>query len=227
MQIDKTSFNDISIFHTEEEFSIFHKLNFTRTLGGKEWLRKFFSEPHDDLKKIIGIQKVIRTLMEHVKDWPDDITNGTILVMDKFLDYPLDPISQQQTAFNSLLYKWLHSADYSMTKYSVAHFADFYRGIKNIAGLLEDLDLPLGIRIYIDRIIQVLKEPPLALLSQTERKEKFSIRQNLYYAYYLRGRHRSNTLELMDTFSRLDAWYSMAVAVKTWLFLNSLNKILR
>ena len=216
MQIDKTSFNDISIFHTEEEFSIFHKLNFTRTLGGKEWLRKFFSEPHDDLKKIIGIQKVIRTLMEHVKDWPDDITNGTILVMDKFLDYPLDPISQQQTAFNSLLYKWLHSADYSMTKYSVAHFADFYRGIKNIAGLLEDLDLPLGIRIYIDRIIQVLKEPPLALLSQTERKEKFSIRQNLYYAYYLRGRHRSNTLELMDTFSRLDAWYSMAVAVKTY-----------
>ena len=64
MQIDKQSFNDISIFHPEEEFSIFHKLNFTRTLGGKEWLRKFFSEPHDDLKKIIGTQKVIRTLME-------------------------------------------------------------------------------------------------------------------------------------------------------------------
>ncbi|MFI5132549.1 MAG: DNA mismatch repair protein MutS [Chitinophagales bacterium] len=216
MQIDKTSFNDISIFHTEEEFSIFHKLNFTRTLGGKEWLRRFFSEPHDDLKKIIGTQKVIRTLMEHVQDWPDDITNGTILVMDKFLDYPLDPISQQQTTFNTLLYKWLHSADYSMTKYSVAHFADFYRGIRNIAGLLEDLDLPLGIKIYIDRIIQILKEPPLAQLSQTERKEKFSIRQNLYYAYYLRGRYRTNTIELMDTFSRLDAWYSMAVAVKTY-----------
>jgi len=216
MQIDKTSFSDISIFHSEEEFSIFHKLNFTRTLGGKEWLRKFFSEPHDDLKRIIGTQKVIRTLMEHVKGWPDDITNGTILVMDKFLDYPLDPVSQQQTHFNSLLYKWLHSADYSMTKYSVAHFADFYRGIKNIAGLLEDLDLPLGIKIYIDRIIQVLKEPPLAQLSRTERKEKFSIRQNLYYAYYLRGRYRSNTLELMDTFSRLDAWYSMALAVKTY-----------
>src|SRR6476659_10216446 len=130
MQIDKTSFSDISIFHSEEEFSIFHKLNFTRTLGGKEWLRRFFSEPHDDLKKILGTQKVIRTLMEHVQDWPTDITNGTVLVMEKFLDYHLDPISQQQTPFNSLLYKWLHSADYSMVKYSVAHFADFYRGIK-------------------------------------------------------------------------------------------------
>jgi DNA mismatch repair protein MutS len=216
MQIDKTSFSDISIFHTEEEFSIFHKLNFTRTIGGKEWLRKFFSEPHDDLKKIIGTQKVIRTLMEHVKDWPTDITNGTVLVMDKYLDYPLDAISQHQTPFNSLLYKWLHSADYSMTKYSVTHFADFFRGIKNIAGLLEDLDLPMGIKIYIDRIIQLLKEPALAQLSQTDRKEKFSVRQNLFYAYHLRGRYRSSTLELIDTYSRLDAWYSMAMAVKTY-----------
>ena len=77
MQIDKKSFNDISIFHQEEEFSIFHKLNFTRTVGRKEWLRKFFSEPHDDLNKIMGTQKVIRTFMEHVKDWPTDISNGT------------------------------------------------------------------------------------------------------------------------------------------------------
>jgi DNA mismatch repair protein MutS len=216
MQIDKTSFSDISIFHPEEEFSIFHKLNFTRTTGGKEWLRKFFSEPHDDLKKITGTQKVIRTLMEHVNDWPTDITNGTVVVMDKFMDYQLDPISQHQNSFNTLSYKWLHNADYSMVKYSMTHFADFYRGIKNIASLLEDLDLPPGIKIYMDRIIQVLREPPLAMLSQTERGEKFSIRQNLYFAYYLRGRYRNNTLELIDIYSRLDAWYSMAMAVKTY-----------
>jgi DNA mismatch repair ATPase MutS len=216
MQIDKTSFNDISIFHEEEEFSIFHKLNFTRTIGGKQWLRKFFSEPHEDLNKILGTQKLIRTLMEHVGDWPNDITNGTVLVMDKFLDYGLDPISQNQTAVNSFFYKWLHNADYSMIKYSVPHFADFYRGISIIAGLLEDVDLPLGIRIYIDRIIQVLKEPALAELAASKRGDRFSPRMNLYFAYHLRGRYKTNTLELIDIFSRLDAWYSMAVAVKTY-----------
>jgi DNA mismatch repair ATPase MutS len=216
MQIDKTSFSDISIFHTEEEFSIFHKLNFTRTIGGKEWLRKFFTEPHRDLKKIIGTQKVIRTLMEHVKDWPTDITNGTVVVMDKFMDYSLDPISQHQTPFNVLSYKWLHSADYSMVKYSITHFADFYRGIKNIASLLEDLELPPGIKIYIDRMVQILKEPALAELSRTEKGKKFSPGQNLYYAYHVRGRCKTNTLELIDIYSRLDAWYSMAMAVKTY-----------
>jgi DNA mismatch repair protein MutS len=216
MQIDNISFNDISIFHHEEEFSIFHKLNFTRTSGGKEWLRKFFSEPHGDLKRIIGTQKVIRTLMEHVKDWPDDITNGTLLVMDKFLDYSLDPISERSNTFNSVLYKWLHSEDYSMVKYSVPHFADFFRGIKAITSLLEDLDLPPNIKIYIDRINQVLKQEPLVVLSETTKETKFNIRENLYFGFYLRTKYRNHTLELIDIFSRLDAWYSMAVAVKTY-----------
>ncbi|MBL7748631.1 MAG: DNA mismatch repair protein MutS, partial [Chitinophagaceae bacterium] len=168
MQIDNTSFSDISIFHNEEEFSIFHKLNFTRTVGGREWLRKFFSEPHDDLKKIIGTQKVIRTFMEHVTHWPMDISNGTVLVMDKFLDYPLDPISEAPASFNNLFYKMLHSEDYSMVKYSVTHFADFYRGVRKIAELLEELDLPANIKLYIDRIRGLLKEPPLQKLSETE-----------------------------------------------------------
>jgi DNA mismatch repair protein MutS len=216
MDIDKISFNDISIFHQEEEFSIFNKLNFTRTTGGKEWLRKFFSEPHNDLKKIFGTQKVIRTLMEHVKDWPTGITNGTVLMMEKFLDYSLDAISENPNPLDSFLYKLLHTEDYSMVKYSVTHFADFYRGMKVIAELLEDLDLPLNIKLYIDRTGKVLKEIPLARLAQTKASDKFSVRENLYYGYYLRGRYKTDTLELIDIFSRLDAWYSMAVAVKTF-----------
>jgi DNA mismatch repair protein MutS len=216
MQIDSISFNDISIFHQEEEFSIFHKLNFTRTIGGKEWLRKFFTEPHSDLRRIVGTQKVIRTLMDHVADWPNDITNGTILVMDKFLDYSLDTIGEHSRGFNDLLYKWLHSEDFSMVKYSVPHFADFFRGLKHIGELFENIDLPSNIKIYVDRINQVIKHEPLRLLSETKRNQKFTLRQTLYFGHYLRNRYKTNTLELIDIFSRLDAWYSMAVAVKTY-----------
>jgi DNA mismatch repair ATPase MutS len=216
MQIDQTSFSDISIFHNEEEFSIFHKLNFTRTTGGREWLRKFFSEPHSDLKKIVGTQKVIRTFMEHINNWPTDISNGTMLVMEKFLDYPLDDISESPASLNNLFYKVLHNGDYSMLKYSVPHFADFYRGIRRIAELLDDLDLPPANKLYIDRINGILRETPLHKLSETGARQRFTVRQNLYFGYHLRGRYKSNTLELIDIFSRLDAWYSMAVAVKTY-----------
>lgn len=216
MQIDHTSFTDISIFHPEEEFSIFHKLNFTRTIGGREWLWKFFTDPHNDLQKIRGTQKVIRTFMEHIHHWPSEISNGTVLVMEKFLDYQIDPISEAPASFNNLFYKWLHNADYSMIKYSMPHFGDFFRGLRLIAELLSDLDLPPAIKLYIDRINGLLKEPPLKKLSETERGEKPGARQNLYYAYHLRGRYKNSTLELIDIYSRLDAWYSMAVAVKTY-----------
>lgn len=216
MEIDKTTFSDISVFHYEEEFSIFHKLNFTRTTGGKEWLRRFFSEPHHDLKRILGTQKIIRILLLHVDDWPTDISNGTIMVMEKFLDYALDPVSDNQNPLNSLSYKWLHHEDYAMVKYSIKHFGDFYRGIKRLALLFEDQDLPAAFKIYIERILQLLKETPLQRLSETKKAEPLTLSQNLYFAYHLHGHYKNDTLELIDIFSRLDAWYSMAVAVKTF-----------
>jgi DNA mismatch repair ATPase MutS len=103
-----------------------------------------------------------------------------------------------------------------MIKYSVKHFSDFYQGIKKLAALFEGKELPLYFKIYIDRITQLLKEEPLSKLAETKPGEKFSPAQNLYFGYYLRGRYKTDSLELIDIFSRLDAWFSMAVAVKTY-----------
>jgi DNA mismatch repair protein MutS len=216
MQIDKITFNDISIFHTEEEFSIFHKLNFTKTIVGKEWLRRFFTEPQKDLSKIKGTQNIIRALMDSTDKWPHEISNGTVLVMDKFLDYNLDPIPSRLTSFSSMSYKLLHSADYSMIKYSVKHFADFFRGLKKLAILLEATELPGQFRYYIDRINKTIAEEALQKLTQTVAGTKFTVRENLYYAFYLRTRYKTDTLEMIDVFGRLEAWYSMALAVKTY-----------
>lgn len=216
MQIDKITFNDISIFHAEEEASIFHKLNFTKTVGGKEWLRRFFTEPHNDLKRITGTQNIIRTLLAHLDEWPNEITNGTIIMMDKFLDYNLDPVPRNQTAINSYTYKLLHSADYSMIKYSVKHFADFLRGQQKLVHLFEGAQLSPNLLFYIDRIKKILHEKPLQELADTAAKDEFTIQQNLYYTYHFRAHYKSDLLELIEIFSRLEAWYSMAMAVKTF-----------
>src|SRR4051812_21922762 len=206
MQIDKTTFNDISIFHAEEEFSIFHKLNFTKTVGGKEWLHRFFVEPHHDLKRIQGVQNIIKTLLLQIDDWPKEITNGTIIMMDKFLDYNLDPVPRDPGLINSFSYKVFHSGDYSMIKYSVKHFADFFRGLGKILRLLRTTELPANLAYYIGRMAKIIRETPLSELARTEGTEKFTPAQNLYYAYNLRHEYKSDTIELIDIFSRLEAW---------------------
>lgn len=216
MVIDKITFNDISIFHIEEESSIFHKLNFTKTVGGREWLHRFFSEPHHDLKRIIGTQAIIKTLLNHLDDWPAEITNGTVLMMDKFLDYNVDPIPENNNSFNAYSYKLLHSADYSMVKYSVKHFADFMRGLRKIIQLFEGADLPASLSFYLDRMVRLLKEKPLQELSETVADERFSVQQTLYYGHHLRMHFKTDLLELMDIYGRLEAWWSMATAVKTF-----------
>lgn len=216
MILDSTTYNDISVFHYEEEYSIFHKLNFTRTTGGKEWLRRYFKEPHCKLKIILGVQQIVRTLLEHIEDWPSEISNGTVLVMEKFLDYNLDPIPENQNPVNSYIYKWLHSPDYSMINYSVKHFADFYRGIRKLVNLFNGQELPVQIKLYIERFEKLLDEAPIKKLSATSSTTIFTVTENLYFGYFLGVKYRTHTLELIDLYSRMDAWYSMAVAVKTW-----------
>jgi DNA mismatch repair ATPase MutS len=216
MQIDKTSFNDISIFHQEEEYSIFHKLNFTKTVGGKEWLRRFFSEPHSDLKRILGTQTIIKSLLEHLDEWPTEITNGTVIMMDKFLDYNLDTISQNQNVLNNLSYKLLHAADYSMVKFSMKHFADFFRGLKKLLQFFSNANLPVQIQFYVERIQKALQNESLLRLADIPADEKLSMAQNLYYANLFKLHYKTEAHELMDIFSRFDAWYSMAMAVKTY-----------
>ncbi|WP_460765512.1 MutS-related protein [Niabella terrae] len=214
MQIDEVSFNDIAIFHPEEEQSVFHRLDFTRTEGGKNWLKVFFNQPHNDIQQIKGTQQILRELIAHIDDWPEEISNGTILVMYKFLDYALDNAGEKPSALNALMYRMFHSADYSMVRFSIKHFVDFFRGIDKIRILLDRLDLPVSVRIYIDRIHQLLKIQPFLQMAEIDDPEAVSRHKKLYFAAAVRGNYKRQLLELIDIYSRLDGWYSMAMATK-------------
>ena len=52
METDKTTLNDLSIFNNEDEFSVFNKLNLTRTTGGREKLRYIFNHSLDNIESI-------------------------------------------------------------------------------------------------------------------------------------------------------------------------------
>ncbi len=214
MQIDNISYADLSIFHTEMEYSIFHKLNFTKTAGGRGWLKYYFSNPFHEIKEIKATQAILGKMVERVDEWPSDITNGTILVMEKFFDYALNAISPRPSSIDSFFYRIFHSEDYAMIRFSVKHFADFLRGIRKIAEILSDPDLPVLARVQLDRMEQLLKNETLRLLSEIPKDGQLSITRNLYFTSQVRGPQVEKIRELMNIYFRLDAWYSMAVAVK-------------
>ncbi len=214
MNIDRVTFNDLSIFHHEEEYSLFHKFNFTKTADGKYWLTKFFSEPFDDINRITETQKVIQAIMKNIDHWPTQITNGTLMVIEKFYDYGIDPLPDSANAFNVVTYRLLHAPDFSLTRYSITHFADIVKGFAKLIDLFDNDDTPRLLRSFVSRAKDLLKPIAITKLVQREGNAKFSPRETVFYGYYLRNHFKSQVNELINIYGRLDAWYSMATAVK-------------
>src|SRR6476620_11451817 len=127
MQADKTTLNDLSIFSPEEEQSVFHHLDFARTFGGREWLKYYLSSPLTTIKEINDRQQTLQCILEVINEWPQGVTNGTVMVLQKFYESAIEPIPRNPGIFGALSYKLFNGADYSLIKYSVGHFAEFVK----------------------------------------------------------------------------------------------------
>ncbi len=216
MQIDKTTYDDLSVFTREEESSIFQKLNFTRTRGGKDWLLEYFNNPFSNLKLINETQKIIILIIEHEADWPLTISNGTLMVMEKFYETAIDEMPGDRNLLNATAYKLFHGPDYSMVRYSVGHFADFVRGMNELLAWRRREDCPPLLHSLLERAEFLLNHEVVRLLGATKPGAKFSVTQVVYYGQFVRNRFKNYALELINIYGRLDAWYSMAMATKKY-----------
>jgi DNA mismatch repair protein MutS len=125
MEIDKTTLNDLSIFDAEEEYSIFNKLDLTTTSGGREKLKQFFSRSLTTIESIKGIQQTLKVIQQNINAWPQIISNGSIMVIQKFYEASVDQIPSNPSAATAYAYKLFHGPDFSLVKYSTGHGFDF------------------------------------------------------------------------------------------------------
>ncbi len=178
MDIDKTTYEDLSVFGHEEGFSIFHKLNFTRTRIGRSWLQEYFHHPFSELDRILETQKILALILKRHQQWPVSITNGTIMVMEKFYETPIDEIPDAASPTNAMAYKLFHSVDYSLVRYSLGHFADFIRGMQQLVQLLDHDPCPSLLQTELLKIVELLEHEEIQSLAKTKSGTKFSTPSN-------------------------------------------------
>lgn len=212
MQIDDTTYDDLSLFHREEEFSIFHKLDMTLTSGGRDRLLQLFSEPLSNLESIDDTQKILALMLQYADRRPLSISNGTIMVMEKFYETAIDEIPQQRVFPYPIFFKLFHGPDYSLIRYSVGHFADFVRGMDQLAALLDQEGSPLRLRALMHRAAHLLEPGPIRSLIGAGKKLTPS--ETVHYGHYIRYRFLQAAQELISIHNHLDAWYSMAMATR-------------
>ncbi|HXB35256.1 MAG TPA: hypothetical protein VNV35_17625 [Puia sp.] len=214
MEIDNTTYEDLSLFSRHEEYSLFHKLNFTRTQSGKDLLLELFANPLDKLEEIQATQRTLGRILEKIDQWPTTISNGTIMVMDKFYETAIDDLPAAHNLPAALSYKIFHSADYAMVRYSVGHFVDFVRGMNQLVTLLDVPDNPRLLSELLERARRLLEQEVLQAMAKTTPGIKLNPIQIIYYGQFVRLRFKTAMQSLIEIHSRLDAWYSMAMATR-------------
>ena len=212
MLVDKTTLQDISIFHTDEIQSVFYHLNHTKTNGGREYLRLILSKPLSNIADIEDAQQTIQTLLQVQDRFPLSITNGTLMVIENFLETGTDAYPAQPNVLNSLVYKIISSSDYSITKYSTEHYVTFIKDMEKIANLLKTAEKSKQIEDWCHTITQLLQRPAMQTILAWEQGKKLWPAEVLWLGGYIKKHFKQQTLELIDIFSQLDAYKSLAMA---------------
>ncbi|MFN8244319.1 MAG: DNA mismatch repair protein MutS [Ferruginibacter sp.] len=214
METDKTTLADLSIFNAEEDFSVFHKLNLTRTSNGRECLRENFNRPLTNIDAIKGVQQTLQLILSRRLQWPLQITNGTLLVVEKYYEATIDEIPRQPGGFQAFNYKVFHGPDYSLVKYSVTHCFDFIKGMQLMVEHFLDENTPAPLKAILLSVRESLSKPHFEIVRQQKNAAALTPPQMLRLAHYLRYHYKQSMHELLAQYAQLDAWYGMAMAVK-------------
>lgn len=213
METDKTTLNDLSVFYHEEEFSIFSKINFTRTVGGREKLRINFVESLKDIPAIINVQNTLKLILQKKEEWPLSISNGSIMVIYKFYESIFDVMPARPTAYSAYMYKLLHAPDYSLAKYSAGHAFDFIKGIQKLITVFLEDDPPENLKRELQKAGVLVEKNQLKIVSAKEKFSDLSNAEMLGLTHFFRYHFKQNMEELIEIYFQLDAWYGMAMAV--------------
>ena len=215
MEIDKITLDDLSVFN-EEDLSVFNKLDCTRTTNGRAQLRVNFNTPLDTIEAIQGVQQTIQKLIADQKLWPLQISNGTLMVIEKFYLATIDEIPANPSTITTYNYKLFHGPDFSLIKYSMSHAFDFIKGMQLFVQYFLKEDAPDPLDKILLKAKQIISKEQFIIIEKNTKVEELTAAQQLQLANFLRYHYKQNMIELLAIYAQLDAWYGMAQAMQKY-----------
>ncbi|HRN79477.1 MAG TPA: DNA mismatch repair protein MutS [Ferruginibacter sp.] len=213
MEIDKTTIQDLAIFGNTQEPGVFDYLNHTRTVAGKQQLYKNLSAPLSNLSQIKGVAETIRRVRSI--QWPATISNGTLMVVEQFMDARIDPMPKRASSLSAWAYKIFNHVDYALCRYSVEHYATFFRGLKEMIDLFSNEQNPAPLARLLETIQTHLQDESIQVIFQQKDTGKLPTATLLRLAHHLRYSYKRHMPALITAYAQLDAWYAVGTAAAT------------
>lgn len=221
MRNDKTTFKDLSVFPVEGNKGIVSLIDYTITNDGRDILKDYVSKPPETFEELKGMQEAIRFWAQHQELWPAVITNGTMVMLDKFFESTEEfsaPPSGMTLMFGDFWQRLFNKGHYFFTQFSITHIADFLKGCIELVNITEQHEVPAVLAHKLYTMRELLEHPLTAEVLLITNDTSYKIQAKL--SYKVRRQMKTNILQLMYHFAQLDAWYSMAKATKEhgWVF---------
>lgn len=211
MDIDHSTLHDLNIFGRVESETILHLLNYTRTVDGKGFLKQMFYQPFGTVEEITASQNVIKSFIKALPNFPETITNGTMMVLDKYYSAPVSSIPHGAGAASSFMYTIFNRTDYATVRYSVKHFIDFIKGMFDLLNCFSDEQYARPLQKVLDDIRKELDKPVYQKINSFQKGYKPTNAENLALGAFFN--HNKLSIQLLqDLFYKTDAWYSLAKA---------------
>jgi DNA mismatch repair protein MutS len=216
MEIDKTTLSDLTIFNAADDMSVFNKINRCRTVGGRDKLFENFSSPLNSIEAIKGIQQTLQLILKNLEHWPAQISNGSVLMIEKFYGATIDDIPAHPSVVSAYTYKIFHRPDFSLVEYSVGHAFDFIKGMQLMINRFFTREAPPPLHKILQLARQIISKDQFSIIEQNKKASDLKPAQMLQLGRFLRYQYKKNMLDLLDIYFQLDAWYGMALAVKEY-----------
>lgn len=211
MEADPITIQDLSIFENEETGSLFHKLNFTSTTGGKDALKKLLKTPLDNLQQIKDRQRTLAFLSNLLPQWPDGSTmNGTIMVMEKLYETAIS-LPSATDWINGFIYKITNPSDYALLTYSIQHFMHFIQDMDKIEKLIEEPDSQY-LKEWKKNVRTLLSSPQIQKIINMDLNASISRSRKLSIGLYIRNRFESRSKSLIRAYGEIDSLLSLCTA---------------
>ncbi len=221
MQNDKITLKDLSICTADGNGGVFGLIDRTTSLVGKDMLKRHIHHPPDTADALIATRNAIQFWCMHADLWPQIISNGTIIMLEKFFE-SADNVSAPPTGITlmmgAMLQKMLNKQQYFLTRFSLAHLADFLKGCSQLAEIAALNDVPELLQRELTAIAKDLEHRLVSRVMAVDKDTKYADLAQLNYL--ARREMKSMIFRLINIYARLDAWQSMAKATKEhkWVF---------
>lgn len=222
MQNSKRTLKDLSFTSAEAEANIMNLIDRCSTLVGRNVLQRHILKSASSFPELQEQQAVIKYFAEHKDNWTDLITNGTIVMLEKFYEsadsYSGHP-GGMSIVGNKFFQKIFNRNEYHFTQFSLSHLSDFLKGCQEFVALLEHKQgLPKRLQELLEEMQHGLNHRLTKDLMQIDKHTPF--KEIVRLSFQARREMKIVVKQLIDRYAQLDAWHSLALATieNNWSF---------